>query len=128
MYTVQLCEPLRCASDYSFTVRRQPLWRETLSDLMNTEQDSTKDITRFPAGNLDTMDGRRLAPTGIIENGVLVCSNTPTEPRASVGQPDTPSTASKKKTSLASLATGHRVGVRFPEGLKLLHFYTEFPA
>jgi hypothetical protein len=22
----------------------------------------------------------------------------------------------------------HRVGVRFPEGLKLLHFYTEFPA
>ena len=25
------------------------------------------------------------------------------------------------------VAVGHRVGVGFPEGVKLLHFYTEFP-
>ena len=32
------------------------------------------------------------------ESSKTECSNTPTKPRASVGQPDTPSTATKKKT------------------------------
>ena len=66
LYTVtSVCIHLNlntCASDYSFTVRRQPLWRETLSDPMNTEHDSTTDITRFPAGNPDTMDDDTLQP------------------------------------------------------------------
>ena len=43
------CSCTLMSSDYSFTARRQPLWRETLSDPMSTEHDSTKDIKRFPA-------------------------------------------------------------------------------
>ena len=89
------------ASDYSFTARRQPLWRETLSDPMSTEHDSTKDIKRFPAGNPDMMDDDTLQP----ESSKKECANTPTKPRASVGQPDTPSTTSKKKTRTAIFIT-----------------------
>ena len=95
-----------CTSDYSFTVRRQPLWRETLSDPMNTEHDSTTDTTRFPAGNPDTMDDDTLQP----ESSKKECANTPTKPRASVGQPDTPSTASKKKTRTAIFITSAKAG------------------
>ena len=97
-------------SDYSFTVRRQPLWRETLSDPMNTEHNSTKDTTRFPAGNPDTMDDDTLQP----ESSKKECANTPTKPRASVGQPDTPSTASKKKTRTAIFITSAKT--RVPQG------------
>ena len=73
---------------------------------MNTEHDSTTDITRFPAGNPDTMDDDTLQP----ESSKKECANTPTKPRASVGQPDTPSTASKKKTRTAIFITSAKAG------------------
>ena len=73
---------------------------------MNTEHDLTTNSTRFPAGNPDMMHDNSLQVESSKKDGSI----TPTKPRASVGQPDTPSTASKKKTRTAIFITSAMVG------------------
>ena len=63
--------------------------------------DITKDMTNFSAGNSDKMEDESHEP----ELAKTAHANTPTKPRAFVGQPDTPSTANKKKTRATIFVT-----------------------
>ena len=68
---------------------------------MTMVHDITKDMTNFSAGNSDKMEDESHEP----ELAKTAHANTPTKPRAFVGQPDTPSTANKKKTRATIFVT-----------------------
>ena len=61
---------------------------------MATMDDLTKDVGAILAGTPDKMADHLDEP----EKTKTAGPNTPTKPRAQVGQPDTPGTASNKKT------------------------------
>ena len=73
---------------------------------MSTTQDTTKDMTKKSAGTPTEMELEALEA----ESTKSGHASTPTKLRAHVGQPDTPSTASKKKTRTTIFMTSAQAG------------------
>ena len=70
-----------------------------------TVHDITKDMTDFSAGNSVSLSDKMEDESHEPELAKTAHANTPTKPRAVVGQPDTPSTANKKKTRATIFVT-----------------------